>query len=157
MRKCVEPGIDCSAQARETGNCSGHANMQMGMEFPCRLSVIRISIWPTGRFLMCSSCARVSLMSVSLPNPMGSYLSSNTAAALDGQGAPLLRHARRRFEEILRCLLVRVCRSMVVFGAEETSSLKPRPTVRSCGSAWSANRNAVLVPRAVCRIWAKFE
>ena len=27
---------------------------------------------------MCSSCARVSLMSVSLPNPTGSYLSSNT-------------------------------------------------------------------------------
>src|SRR5207245_10590226 len=46
---------------------------------------------------------------------------------------------------------------MLVSDAGETASLKPRPTVRSCGRACRANRNAVLVPRAVCRIWAKFE
>ncbi len=44
-----------------------------------------------------------------------------------------------------------------MLGAEETSSLKLRPTFNSWGSDWSAKRNAVFVPRAVCRIWAKLE
>ena len=41
---------------------------------PSRLSTMRISIWPTGRFLMWSSRARVSLMSLSLPVPVSVYL-----------------------------------------------------------------------------------
>src|SRR6266404_2984797 len=45
---------------------------------------------------------------------------------------------------------------MVVFGAEATSSLNPRPTCMSCGRLCIEKRNAVLVPRAVCRICGKF-
>src|SRR5215472_1017941 len=44
---------------------------------------------------------------------------------------------------------------MVVLGAEVTSSLNPRATCMSCGRLCIENRNAVCVPRAVCRIWAK--
>ena len=40
---------------------------------PSRLSTIRISIWPVGRFLIWSSRARVSLISLSLPVPVSTY------------------------------------------------------------------------------------
>src|SRR5256885_931102 len=68
------------------------------------------------------------------------------------------RFCRTRADAFMKYCAVsssRVCNNMVVLGAEDTSSLNPRPTFNSCGRDWSANRNAVFVPRAVCRICAK--
>src|SRR6185437_15144346 len=45
---------------------------------------------------------------------------------------------------------------MVVFGAEDTSSPKLRLTLRNCGMDCRENNKAILLPRAVCKICAKF-
>jgi len=106
---------------------------------------------------MCSSCARVSLMSVSLPEPVASYLSWNSPRRWT---ANVRRFCRTRADALRKYWAVSssfVRRIMLVLGAEDTSSRNPRPTVRSCGMACSENRKAVLVPRAVCTIWAKLE
>src|SRR6266478_3314069 len=83
---------------------------------------------------MCSSCARVSLMSVSLPKPTGSYLSSNTPVRWTVKVRRFCGTRADAFRKYCAVSSSFVRNSMFVFGAEDTSSLKPRPTVRSCGS-----------------------
>src|SRR5271155_2107603 len=107
---------------------------------------MRVSIWPTGRFLMWSSRARVSLISLSLPVPISVYLVEKI---------PDLRTDKlRRLVAILADALRNHCAVfssetfMIIFvpGAEETSSENAWLTRCSWGRLWNQKRNDTLAP-----------
>src|SRR5260370_22275355 len=110
---------------------------------------MHISIWPTGRFLLWSSRARVSLMSLSLPVPVSVYLAEKS---------PVLRTDKlRRFVAILADALRNHCAVfssetfIIIFvpGAEETSSEKTWLTRCNSGRLWNENSKDTLAPRQV--------
>src|SRR5271157_707854 len=77
--------VDCSRgcrfRAKSSGSKFGKVTSSGGRtcnnwcNVPRVSSVIRISIWPLGRFLMCSSSARVSRSSLSVARSVASYFS----------------------------------------------------------------------------------
>src|ERR1700679_3163558 len=102
---------------------------------------MRISIWPTGRFLMWSSRARVSLISLSLPVPVSVYLVEKI---------PVRRTERlRRLVAILadafknHCAVFSSETFMIIFvpGADQTSSAHAWLTRCSWGMLWNEKRN----------------
>src|SRR5258708_38750320 len=101
---------------------------------------------------MDSSWERVSRFSLSVARPVSSYFPNPKNPR---SFWTLRRVTTCSADALMKYSAVsssRVRSVMVVFGAEVTSSLKPRPTCISCGRLCMENRNAVFVPRAVCRI-----
>ena len=73
-RECRSRGIEFRLETRDP-DIGRRTDMEQRVQRPLVSSVIRISICPLGRFLMCSSSARVSRSSLSTARPVSSYFS----------------------------------------------------------------------------------
>src|SRR5580704_13133773 len=105
VRNRVEPGIDSRLKSWETV-LAWHSDMQMGMECPEPVLGHQDLHLADGQVLDVL-VLRPGVLDVGFTaESNGLVLVFKHPAALDGQGAPLLRNARRCFQEILRRLLI---------------------------------------------------
>jgi len=105
VRRCVEPGINSRFKCREPV-LAWHPDMQMGMECPEPVVGHEDFHLADGQVLDVL-VLRPGVLDVGFTaESNGLVLFFKHPGALDGQGAPFLRNARRCFQEILRRLLI---------------------------------------------------
>src|SRR5271169_1295414 len=105
VRNCVEPGINSRLKSREPV-LARHSDMQMGMERPEPVLGHQDLHLADGQVLDVL-VLRPGVLDVGFTAESNRFvLVFKHPGALDSQGAPLLRNARRCFQEILRRLLV---------------------------------------------------